>query len=75
MKLITIFLCLLLLATPVLAYDYDDGTIQLEMFPNGDWLIFIGNNIYAIQQIDGKQKTTGTDGTCYWFNGVEFTNC
>jgi len=64
----------ILLMLPVSAYDYNDNNIQLTILDNGNWIIVLDGMEYNMDWIDGRLRTAGLDGICYWYDG-EITQC
>lgn len=74
MKKLIIIAIFCLIATPVFAYDYVDDSIQLTILKNGSWILSLEGITYYLDWIDGRLRTTGLDGTCYWYDG-EISQC
>ena len=70
-----IILILILIAFPVFAYDYFNNNIQLTILDNGNWEITLGGVLYNLDWVGGRLRTAGLDGTCYWYDGLEITDC
>ena len=66
---------LLLLAFPVFAYDYADDHIQLSILSNGNWELTLDGVLYNLDWVESRLRTAGLDGTCYWYDGLEITDC
>ena len=75
MKQIIIAIIFALIAIPVFAYDYSDDNIQLTISDNGNWIITLDSSTYYMDWIDGKLRTAGLDGICYWYNGIDIEQC
>lgn len=54
------------------------GTVYafyIEETQNGLVLETPDNKVYHFDQVGDKLQTYGIDGTCYWYDGNEFSNC
>ena len=63
-----------MIAIPVFAYDYSDSKIQLTILDNGNWILVLEGETYYMDWINGRLRTAGLDGTCYWYDG-EISQC
>ena len=63
-----------LIAKPVFSYDYADDSIQLTILDDGNWVLSLSGITYCLDWIDGRLRTAGLDGTCYWYDG-EISQC
>jgi hypothetical protein len=75
MKIFTIILLIIFFISPVFAYDYEDENIKLTILDNGNFELTIGDILYNLDWIDGRLRTAGIDGTCYWYDGESITDC